>query len=52
VVITKRGKPVVKVVAVESGEGELFGFLAGEFKIIGDIESPLVPVSAWEVMKK
>jgi prevent-host-death family protein len=52
VVITKRGKPVVKVVAVESGEGELFGFLAGEFKITGDIESPVVPVSAWEVMKK
>ena len=52
VVITKRGKPVVKVVAVESGEGEIFGFLAGEFKITGDIESPVVPVSAWEVMKK
>jgi prevent-host-death family protein len=52
VVVTKRGKPVVKVVAVESGEGELFGFLACEFKITGDIESPVVPVSAWEVMKK
>jgi prevent-host-death family protein len=52
VVITKRGTPVVKVVPVESGENELFGFLAGEFKITGDIESPVVPTSAWKVMKK
>ena len=51
VVVTKRGKPVVKVVAVESG-CELFGFLAGAFKITGDIESPVVPASAWEVMEK
>jgi prevent-host-death family protein len=52
VVITKRGTPVVKVVPVESDENELFGFLAGEFKITGDIESPVVPTSAWKVMKK
>jgi prevent-host-death family protein len=52
VVITKRGTPVVKVVPVESPENEVFGFLAGEFKITGDIESPVVPTSAWNVMKK
>ncbi|MGH9747131.1 MAG: type II toxin-antitoxin system Phd/YefM family antitoxin [Candidatus Acidiferrales bacterium] len=52
VLITKRGEPVVKVVAVESDENELFGFLAGEVKITGDIESPAVPLSAWKVMKK
>ncbi|HTP42965.1 MAG TPA: type II toxin-antitoxin system prevent-host-death family antitoxin [Candidatus Acidoferrum sp.] len=52
VLITKRGTPVAKLVAVEPEENELFGFLAGEFKITGDIESPVVPVSAWEVMKK
>ncbi len=52
VVITKRGASVVKIVPVESPESELYGFLAGEFQITGDIESPVVPTSAWNVMKK
>jgi len=52
VLVTKRGAPVVKVVPAESGESELFGFMAGEFKITGDIESPVVPLEDWEVMKK
>jgi hypothetical protein len=28
------------------------GFMAGEFEIVGDIESPVVPPSHWKVMKK
>jgi prevent-host-death family protein len=52
VVVTKRGEPVVKVVPIASGESDLFGFMAGEFRIAGDIESPLVPAEEWEVMKK
>ena len=51
VVVTKRGTPVVKVVPVES-KSDLFGFMAGEFKIVGDIESPVTPLKHWEVMKK
>jgi prevent-host-death family protein len=51
VIITKRGKPVVKVVPVES-ESELFGFMAGKFRIVGDIESPVVPLKQWKIMKK
>ena len=51
VIVTKRGKPVVKVVPVES-ENDLFGFMAGKFKIIGDIESPLVPLKQWKITKK
>jgi prevent-host-death family protein len=51
VIVTKRGKPVVKVVPVES-ENDLFGFMAGKFKIIGDIESPVVPLKHWKIMKK
>ncbi len=42
VIVTKRGAPVVKVVPVQAMDGELFGFMAGKFKVIGDIESPLV----------
>jgi prevent-host-death family protein len=43
VVITKQGAPVVQVALVGSGSGDIFGFLAGEFKIVGDIESPMFP---------
>jgi len=43
VVVTQRGTPVVKVVPAESEQNELFGFMTGEFTIVGDIESPLGP---------
>ena len=49
VVVTKRGAPVVKVVPVKSDDEELLGFMAGEFKITGDIESPVLPPEAWKV---
>lgn len=52
VVVTKRGAPVVKIVPVDAPESELFGFMAGELKIVGDIESPLLPLEDWEVFKK
>ena len=52
VIVTKRGTPVVKVVPVGSRKNNLFGFMAGEFKITGDIESPVVPLKQWKVMKK
>jgi antitoxin (DNA-binding transcriptional repressor) of toxin-antitoxin stability system len=52
VIITKRGTPVAKVVPVTSKKQDLFGFMAGELKIIGDIESPVIPLEEWEVMRK
>jgi prevent-host-death family protein len=52
VIVTKRGTPVVKVVPVDSEETDLFGFMSGEFKIVGDIEAPTVPLKQWEIMKK
>jgi prevent-host-death family protein len=50
VVVTKRGAPVVKVVPVESTQGDIFGFMEGRVKIVGDIESP-IPVE-WAVTKR
>jgi prevent-host-death family protein len=50
VIVTKRGAPVVKVVPVDSEKNDIFGFMAGKVKIVGDIESP-IPVQ-WEVTKK
>ncbi len=52
VVVTKRGKPVVKVVPAEPEKNDILGFMAGEFEIVGDIESPVVPPSHWKIMKK
>jgi len=52
VIITKRGIPVAKVVPVTSKKQDLFGFMAGELKIVGDIESPVVSLKEWEVMRK
>jgi prevent-host-death family protein len=52
VVITKRGTPVAKVVPVASKKEDVLGFMAGEFKIVGDIESPVTALDQWEVMKK
>ncbi len=52
VVITKRGTPVAKVVPVTSKRQDLFGFMVGEFKVVGDIESPVVPLEEWEVMRR
>jgi prevent-host-death family protein len=51
VVITKRGAPVVQVVPVVTDEDRLFGFMAQDVKVVGDVESPVVPLKQWEIMK-
>jgi prevent-host-death family protein len=51
VTVTKRGKPVVRVIPAESEKDDIFGFMAGKAKIIGDIESPVVPLKDWKIFK-
>ncbi|MGH7065340.1 MAG: type II toxin-antitoxin system Phd/YefM family antitoxin [Stellaceae bacterium] len=41
IVITKRGKPVAKLVPVEAEPTDLFGRMAGSLKICGDIIGPI-----------
>ncbi len=48
VLITKKGKPVALLVPAEESTGDVFGCLAGELEIRGDITEPVVPASAWE----
>ena len=48
VIVTKRGAPVVKLVPVELEKNNIFGFLKGAAKIIGDIESP---IPDWETTR-
>ena len=45
IIITKRGKPVAKLVPAEAEKDEWIGRLDGVFKVVGDIESP---IDDWE----
>jgi prevent-host-death family protein len=51
VIVTKRGKPVVKVIPIKPEKDDLFGFMADKFDIVGDIESPVVPLKDWKIFK-
>jgi prevent-host-death family protein len=48
VVVTKHGKPVVQIIPVESDENDIFGFMAGKGRIVGDIENT-IPASDWNL---
>ena len=44
-VITKRGKPVAKLVPADEDKDDFIGRLEGVFRVVGDIESP---IDGWE----
>jgi prevent-host-death family protein len=47
IVITKRGKPVVKVVPADQKKDEIYGLHKGKVKILGDIVSPILTPEEW-----
>ena len=47
IVITKRGKPVVKIVPVDQKKDEIYGFHKGKAKIRGDIVGPILTPKEW-----
>ena len=51
VVITKRGKPVAKLVPADERRSEIFDSLKGKIEILGDIVSPIVAPEDWEALK-
>jgi prevent-host-death family protein len=51
VVITKHGKPVAKLVPVESQGDDIFGFLRGKGAITGDVVSPALSRREWGNLK-
>lgn len=51
VVITKNGKPAVKLVPITEGKDPIFGFMKGKAKIVGDVVSPIVPLEDWDALK-
>jgi len=48
VLITKKGRPVAKLVPLEAPTTEVVGCLRGKVEILGDIVSPVVPAEEWE----
>jgi prevent-host-death family protein len=51
ILITKRGKPLAKLVPPDDQPPEIFGCLAGKIEILGDIVSPITPLEDWENLK-
>ena len=51
VVVTKHGKPVVKVVPAETKDDQIFGYMVGKAKIVGDLISPATPIEDWDALK-
>jgi prevent-host-death family protein len=51
VVITKRGKPVAKLVPVTEKTDDIFGFLKGKIEITGDVVSPALSPEEWGNLK-
>ena len=51
VVITKKGKPVAKLVPVDEPADDIFGCMAGTGKIVGDVEAPLLPAKSWNAVR-
>jgi antitoxin (DNA-binding transcriptional repressor) of toxin-antitoxin stability system len=48
-IITKRGKPMAKLVPIPEEKPEsIFGFLKGKVKVVGDIVSPIVEPWEWD----
>ena len=51
VLITKKGKPVARLVPAEDAPTDVFGCLAGELEIAGDIVAPVLSPSDWQATR-
>ena len=47
VVITKHGRPVAKLVPIDTRVDEIFGFFSGKGSITGDVVSPAFSPEEW-----
>lgn len=48
VIVTRHGKPVVKLIPAEVDEDDIFGFMSGKARIAGDIETS-APLRDWNL---
>ena len=47
IVITKHGKPVAKLVPINTDVDEIFGFFCGRGSVTGDVVSPALSPKEW-----
>ena len=47
VVITKKGRPVAKLVPLDEPATDVFGCMAGSARIVGNIEAPALAAQTW-----
>ena len=51
IVITKRGRPIAKLVPIEEDVAtDVLGILSDSIEITGDIIAPIAPSGAWDAM--
>ncbi len=51
VVITKRGKPVAKLVPAGEDADDIHNFLGSKGRITGDIVAPVISADEWDELK-
>ena len=51
VVITKRGKPVAKLVPVNADRDDIYNFMAGKGTVTGDVVAPAISGKEWGDLK-
>jgi prevent-host-death family protein len=51
VVITKRGKPVAKLIPADKDVDDIYDFVAGKGAITGDVVSPAISREDWGELK-
>jgi len=51
VVITKKGRPVAKLVPAEEPSDDFLGTLSGTMKLVGDITQQVEDPDAWEALR-
>lgn len=51
VLITKHGKPVAKLIPVNTEADEIYDFLAGKGTVAGDVISPAISPEEWGELK-
>jgi prevent-host-death family protein len=51
VLITKKGRPVAKLVPADEDADDVFGRLQGVLEITGDVESPVVAPEDWKALR-
>jgi len=51
VLVTRKGKPLVRIVPIDNAGPEVFGCLRDRLEIAGDIESPVLANTEWKALR-